>query len=214
MLPLLKKKEAKAGGSAPAVLWHPDFRNKAVLPDTKTVRTKFFVHIMVISATSALALYVGFREFNLAALRSELAVVEQEIESNTKLNESATAAYKKFQAEEVRFKEAHGLIKEPFRFPDFLITLGDLLPPGVRVFQTDFRGVGKTIVIGGSVRGVDAASGDVASELVKKLQEEERLKPYFASITLTNLGRDPAKGNLIFEILFTFKPIPKTAAKR
>lgn len=209
MLPLLKKKEPKSENGPLGVSWHPDFRNKATLPDTKTVRTKFFVHIVVIAVSVGLALYVGFREFNIATLGSELAAVETQIESNTKVSDAAIATYKKFQTEESRYQEAYALIKSPFRFPDFLLILGELLPPGARVTQVDHRGVGKTILVTGTVRGIDAAAGDRAAELVRKLQEEARLKEHFSTIVLTNLGRDSSKGNLALEIVFTFKATPK-----
>jgi hypothetical protein len=210
MLPLLKKKEPKSENGPPGVSWHPDFRNKATLPDTKTVRTKFFVHIVVIAVTVGLALYVGFREFNIATLRSELAAIESQIEANTKLSNAAVTNYTKFQAEETRYQEAYALIKAPFRFPDFLVVLGELLPPGARINQVDYRGAGKIILVTGTVRGLDAAAGDRAAELVRKLQEEVRFKEHFSSVVLTNLGRDAAKGNLDLEIVFTFKPAPKS----
>jgi hypothetical protein len=210
MLPLLKKKEPKSENVTPGVSWHPDFRNKATLPDTKTVRTKFFVHIVVIAVTVGLALYVGFREFNISTLRSELAAIESQIEANTKLSNAAVTNYTKFQAEETRYQEAYALIKAPFRFPDFLVVLGELLPPGARINQVDYRGAGKIILVTGTVRGLDAAAGDRAAELVRKLQEEVRFKEHFSSVVLTNLGRDAAKGNLDLEIAFTFKPAPRS----
>lgn len=213
MLQLLKKKESKSENAVPGFSWHPDFRDKATLPDTKTVRTKFFVHIVVIAVSAGLLLYIGFREFNISTLRSELAVIEEQVAANTKVSDAAVETYKKFQIEENRYKEAYALIQAPFRFPDFLIILGELLPPGARVTQVDYRGPGKTILVTGTVKGLDAVAGDRAAEIVQKLQDEERFKSFFSTIVLTNLGRDPARGNLALEILFTFKPASKEATK-
>ena len=205
MRSLLKKtveRPATAEGSA----WHPDFRNVSRLPDTKTVRTKFFVNLLAVTATLALLLFVGLREMRLAGLRTELATIESHIATSQGPSGKALAAFKAFQAEEKAFNEAYGVVQDAFSIPDFLLHLGALLPQGVRIQRVEFRGASVPISISGSVRGLDAAASDVASEFVKLLQADEKLKERFVSISLTNLGRNVAEGNMSFEL--SLAPIP------
>lgn len=208
MLSLLNK----SGGKTEAgqmLAWHPNFRNAEQLPDTKTVRTKFFVNVVAITVLAALTLMVTLREIKLADLRNELANVEAQIAEATKPSEKAIADYKVYQEQEKRFNEAHALVKDPFRVPEFLMHLGSLLPRGVKVTQVNFRGPGQTINVSASVRGLDAAASDVASDFVKTLQADKDFAVHFSAITLTNLGRNVGEGNMAVELLFTFKPAGK-----
>jgi hypothetical protein len=204
MRSLLNKK--KAGAARPeGHAWHPDFRNVSRLPDTKTVRTKFFVNVIAIAVTVALSLYIALHELDYSALKSDLEAVEADIEVKQPLSTKAVAAFKVFQAEEKAFNEAYGVVKDPLSFPDLLMQLGSLLPRNVRIERVNFAGRDSSLTVSGSVRGLDAAASDVASEFVKMLQADESLKEMFAAITLTNLGRNVAEGNMSFELNFVPK---------
>ncbi len=207
MLSLLNK----SGGdkSAPRVIpWRPDFRDAASLPDTKTVRTHFFVNLIAASVTGALAIYVVQRELGVAAARGSLADVEARIAAAAPLSQKAQATYKVFQAEEAKFNESFAFVRTPFRFHDFLLHLGKIMPPGVSVRRIDHRGVEQAVTVIGSVRGIDAAAGDVASNFVKQLQSDPALAEHFATIVLTNLGRNAEDSSLNLELVFTFKGNP------
>lgn len=209
----------KSGGdkSAPRVIpWRPDFRDVASLPDTKTVRTNFFVNLIAVSVAGALVIYVAQRELGVAALRESLADVESRIATSAPLSEKAQATYKLFQAEEAKFNEAFAFVRTPFRFHEFLLHLGRVMPPGVSVRRVDHRGVEQAITIVGAVRGIDAAASDVASNFVKQLQSDQVLAQHFASIDLTNLGRNAEDSSLNLELVFTFKgnPAAKGGAKK
>ncbi len=204
MRSLLKKKGDKAV-RAEAQAWHPDFRDLARLPDTKTVRTKFFVNAIAIAITAALSLHVALREFRLASLRGALAIVESNIANTKGPSDKAVAAFKKYQAEEKAFNDAYNLVKSAFSFPDFLMRLGSLLPNGVRINRVDFRGGGNPLTVSGSIKGVDTLANDVASAFVQTLQSDEELKKTFATVNLTSLGRNAAEGNMSFELNFVPK---------
>jgi Tfp pilus assembly protein PilN len=206
MLSLLNKSGGKSDAGQ-ALAWHPNFRNAEQLPDTKTVRTKFFVNVVAITLLAALVLVVTLRELKLASLRSELADVEAQIAAATKPSEKAIADYKLYQEQEKRFNDAYALVKDPFRVPEFLMHLGSILPHGVRIKRVDFRG--QVVNVSGSVRGLDAAASDVASEFVKTLQSDKDFAVHFSAITLRDLGRNVDDGNMNFELVFAFKALPK-----
>ncbi len=204
MLSLLKK----SGGekAAPRTLpWRPDFRDFEQLPDVKTVRAALYTNIAVASLTALVVLFVAHREWSILSLRGTLSDVEAQIESTQAGSERARAMFTEFQAEERRFNEANALVSDPFRLADFLIHLGTLNPPGVNVSRVDFRGAGQSLTILGAIRGLDAAASDAASQYVRQLQNDPRLKTYFESISLTNLGRNVEEGSLNLELVFTFK---------
>lgn len=212
MLSLLKK----SGGDKAVVAlpWRPDFRDVTQLPDTKTVRTAFFVNIVALAIAGTLLLVVVQREWAIASLGHTLADVESRLESATPDSKKAVEAYKLFQAEEAKFTEAFAFAREPFHVQDFLLNLGAVLPPGVKVNRVDYRGPGQTVVLNGSVKGIDAAASDVASNFVKQLQERPEFTRYFGSVTLTNLGRNADEGSLNLELVLAFKkPEPPKDAK-
>lgn len=214
MLSLLKKSgaEKSAGGEFP---WRPDFRDIAQLPDTKTVRTTFFVNVLAVAVVVALTLFVAQREWAIASLEHSLADVEARIASAAPDSEKAVANYKRFQAEEAKFNEAFAFVRDPFRLQNFIIRLGSVLPSGVSINRVDYRGPGQTVLVTGSVKGIDAAASDVASNYVKQLQADPEFSRYFSSVTLTNLGRNADAGSLNLELVFVFKkPEVKGVAKK
>lgn len=214
MLSLLKKPGAEKSAVA-ALPWRPDFRDVSQLPDTKTVRTTFFVNVVAVTITGALALFVAQREWATAALAHSLADVEARVGAAAPGSEKAVAAYKLFQTEETKFNEAFALVRDPFRLQDFIVRLGSVLPSGVTVSRIDYRGPGQTLLVGGAVKGIDAAASDVASNFVKQLQADVEFSRYFGSITLTNLGRNADQGSLNLELVFAFKkPDAKGAEKK
>lgn len=215
MLSLLKKPGAEkaAIGNLP---WRPNFRDVSQLPDTKTVRTNFFVNLVAVTVTGTLALFVVQREWATMALSHSLADVDQRIASAGAPSQKAVASYKLFQVEEAKFNEAFLLVRDPFRVQDFVLHLGSILPSGVSINRIDYRGPGQTVFVIGSVKGIDAAASDVASNFVKQLQGDAEFARHFGSIALTNLGRNADEGSLNLELVFSFKKpeVPKAPAKK
>lgn len=214
MLSLLNKSRGDKA-AVQIIPWRPDFRDVAQLPDTKTVRTDFFVNLVAVVLAGSFALYVAQREWSILGLNQSLADVEERIAAARPASEKAQAAYKLFQAEEAKFNEAFALVRDPFRLQDFLVHLGSVLPPGVSVRRIDFRGPGQNVFLAGSVKGLDAAASDVASAFVKQLQSDKVLANFFESVTLTNLGRNVDEGSLNVELVFAFaKADAKGAVKK
>lgn len=217
MLSLLNK-SAGDKAAAQVIPWRPDFRDVTRLPDTKTVRTSFFVNVIAIAVTLALALFVAQREWEVVNLRQSLADVEARITSAQPGSEKAQAAYKAFQAEEKKFLEAHALVRDPFRFPDFVMHLGSILPPNLSVRRIDFRGLNQNVLVTCSVKGLDASASDVVSSFVNQLRSDPDVVAHFSSVQMSNIGRNVEEGSLSVELVFTFKsnaPNPaKTPAKK
>ena len=66
---------SKRSDAQPAVapVWHPNFRNFERLPDTKVVRTTFFINTAAVAVALSLLLWVGFREMHIRSLHEQAA---------------------------------------------------------------------------------------------------------------------------------------------
>lgn len=215
MLSLLKKSGAQKA-ALQTIPWRPDFRDAASLPDTKTVRTAFFLNLVASAVAGGLLLYVAQRELAISSLRKSLDDLEARIAATRAGSEKAKVTFQQFRAEEAKFNEAFAFVRDPFRLQDFVLHLGSTLPFDVSVRRIDYRGIGQNLVVAGSVRGLDAAASDVASSFVQQLQTDPVLAVHFSAITLTNLGRNADEGSLNLELAFAFKgkPAPKGPVKK
>lgn len=202
MLSIHKKKSEKAKGAfAPA--WHTNFRNYAVLPDTKLVRTSFFANIACVALASGLLLGVIYQEYRLHYLQAELADVQSQVARTRTPSAQAVAQYKKYQAEEQRINEISAFQKsQKLVLSDLLIHLGQTLPAGVSLASVEYRETG--VSVRGYVQGASEMAAGSASDYERQLKEDEKLKPMFRSIALINLVRDQQSNKHMFDISLSF----------
>lgn len=207
MLPFLKRKSEKA--AAPLVpAWHPNFRNFERLPDTKVVRTSFFLNGFAVIVTLALLLFFAYREYSALILRQQIAAWDAQIARDRTASAKAVADFRKFQAEEKKVKEVETFLTGKLVLSDFILNLGKTLPHRIALQSINFRDTG--VVIKGIVRGAgDRASGEV-SEYVAKLQKDPAIGGLFSEITQTSLARDPQSGRMTFDLVMKFS----TGAKK
>ena len=209
MLSLTKKSEAQP---VAAPLWHANFRNFERLPDTKVVRTTFFVNTAAIAATVCLLLWLGFREYHIYSLGEQIADAQRQVDSNTKQNNEAIRLTKIFADEERKMLEAIAYRRTPISPAEFITSLGASLPKEVSVESVDARmteASGGTYVVKGLVAGTPDQASGAASRYVDMLRAHSRLGTVFDPITLTNLSRDASSGFLTFEIVMKVKPDTK-----
>src|SRR3954466_14331462 len=107
MLSLRKKSDAPVA----APLWRPNSRNFERLPDTKVVRTTFFVNTAAVAAALGLLLWVGYGEYKLKNLSSQIAEAQGQIDANAKQNAEALRLTKLFTDEDRKIVEAEALLK-------------------------------------------------------------------------------------------------------
>jgi len=201
MLPFLKKKSEKAAATqVPA--WHTNFRNYAVLPDTKLVRTSFFVNGVLVLIALSLLLAFSYQEYRLYYLRSQTALAQQENEHNRPTSDRAVALFKKFQAEERKINVDAFLKGQKLVFSDFIIRLSQTKPAGIVFLSVDYRETG--VSIRGYAQGISESATSAASMYEKQLKEDAELTTRFSTISMTNVTRDVQAGRLSFEILLNF----------
>lgn len=202
MLSFLKKTSDKSGGVlVPA--WHPNFRNFERLPDAKAVRQLMIINILAIFVVCILALYAGWRERQLGALRSETNEALRVIEATKGPSENAVALYKKFVEEEKKIFALNDFLSEsPMIVSDFLLELGASVPQLVDIESIDYKST--AVVLRGGIDGPSEEATERAIAYVKDLQANAVFAKLFETISLPSIGRDPGTGRIRFEINLKF----------
>ncbi|MBI2814841.1 MAG: hypothetical protein HYX71_11215 [Opitutae bacterium] len=207
MLSLTKKSDAQP---VVAPLWHTNFRNFDRLPDTKVVRTTFFINTAAGAAAIALLLWVGYREYRLYSLSEQIAAAQREIDSNAKKNTEALRLSQIFADEDKKFAEAEAFLKIPVSISEYVLLLGQSLPKEISIDFTDLRfpadpKVQQTVTMRGMVAGSRDSAAGAASSYVDLLRAHPRLGVIFDPITLDKLTPDASTGFMSIEISLKVK---------
>ncbi len=191
--------------------WHPNFRNFDRLPDTKAVRTSFFVNGVAVVIAISLLLVFAYQEYALYVLNRQIIEWQARIDGNQKASALAVVEYKKFQAEEKKIAELEAFVSTPKPLSVLLLDLSRTLPPRIALLNVIYRLDG--VNLRGVVRGAgDRASGEVAS-YVQKLKKEPAFSTVFDSISQSALGRDSQGDRLSFELFMKYKGAAAPAKK-
>lgn len=193
----LKKKPEAAGPQAPS--WHPNFRNYEALPDTKVVRTAFFINGGAIALALMLVTYLGVGEIELQGLRSQAADVQAQIDRDKAASDAAVAKFRKFQEEEKRLKEVDDFLKARPGVAELVTNLSKTLPVNVAIDR--FELTQERLTLRGTVRGSPDRASGYASGYVESLRNAPEFKALFSEVNLTNLTRVPSTGRLSIEVV-------------
>ncbi|MES1194900.1 MAG: hypothetical protein ABUL65_03325 [Opitutus sp.] len=210
MLSLTKRSETQP---VAAPLWHVNFRNYERLPDTKVVRTTFFVNTAAGAITIALLMWLGYGEYRLHNLGEQIAAAQREIDANAKQNAEALRQSKIFSDEEKKLTEAENFVKVPVPVSEYIELLGQTLPKEISIELADIRLTGESknqvYVLRGVVAGTRDQAAGTASSYVDELKNHPRLGSIFDPITLEKLTPDGATGLMAFEISLKVRPKAK-----
>lgn len=203
----LSKKSNDLSESDPQ--WHPNFRDFERLPDTKVVRTTFFVNTAAIAITLMLTIWWGYREYHIRSLAQQIVEAQKQIDDNSKQNKEAIRLSQVFATEEKKLTDAENFLRSPLSISEFVGILGQSLPREILIEALDARlseAKSRMFVLRGLVAGTrDQASGS-ASSYIDLLRSHPKLGTIFDPITLERLAPDGATGTLSFEISMKVKP--------
>lgn len=204
MLRLPKKKsEAAAAPTMPA--WHPNFRNFERLPDTKVVRTAFFINGVAIVVAVVLLFWFGYQEYQLRELNRQVADWQAQIDHNRPGSDQAIAMFKQFEAAAARFGEIDAFVKSKPAVSALLLRLGETLPHNVALDTFDLGTRGLRLLV--TVRGAPDQASGYASTYLDQLRADAVLKETFDTVTLNSLNRNPQTGRLSVEFFLKFKSV-------
>ncbi len=205
MLSLTKKSDEPVA----VPLWHTNFRNFERLPDTKVVRTTFFVNTAAGAAALALLMWLGYGEYRLHSLGEQIAAAQREIDTNTKQNAEALRQTKIFADEEKKLTEVETFMKVPVPVSEYIELIGQSLPKEISMDFADIRlpadPKSQVYVLRGVVAGTRDQAAGTASSYVDVLRAHPRLGSVFEPITLEKLTPDAASGFMSFEISLKVK---------
>jgi len=202
---LTKKSDAEP---VVAPLWHANFRNFDRLPDTKVVRTTFFINTAAIAIAIGMMLWVGQREYTNFNLRKEKADAQGQIESNQKQNAEALKLSKAFLEEEKKVNEVAAFLKTPITPAEFIDEVSQSLPKDIVIEYAETRvGDAKTSIfqLRGRIAGGAAQASGIADRYIVLLRNHPKLGKIFDPITLNRLDKDPQGEFMTFDISLTVK---------
>ncbi|HVT72113.1 MAG TPA: hypothetical protein VHD61_03180 [Lacunisphaera sp.] len=195
-----------------APVWHPNFRNFERLPDTKVVRTTFFINMAAVVLAVSLMLWLGYREFHIRNLAELAAGSQKEIDANTKQSNEAIRLTKVFDDEQKKIADAMAFAVNPISPTDVVTFLARTLPAEISLESLDLK-LGTQPPAQCTLRGIVAGSADQATGVVSTYTDFLRSQPEvsgtFETITLNSLDRDAARGVMVFEIQLKAKTAKK-----
>jgi hypothetical protein len=209
MLSLSKKSDAQP---VAAPLWHTNFRNFERLPDTKVVRTTFFINTAAIALAAGMLLWVGSRELNNRSVREQVAEAQRQIDSNKAQNAEAIRLSRVFAEEQKKLADAVGFMKTPISALEFINLIGETMPKEIIIdFLETREGDPKNTIfqLRGRVAGSPETASGLASSYVDMLRAHPRLGAVFEPITLNRIDRNTNGNYMTFDISLTLKPEKK-----
>jgi hypothetical protein len=198
---LLQKSDQSQAPQIPA--WHPDFRHPSRLPDTKVVRTQFFVNFAAIAVAASLLLFFSYQEYRINNLSRQAVDWQTQIDTNRRASVQAVTLSQRFAAEERKIDELKNFVKARLVLSQFLLNLGNTLPQEMAISSVEIRNTGANLhgIANGSP---DEASGRT-STYVEQLRQDKYFSTIFEDVGLTKLDRDQATGRLTFDLSLRFK---------
>jgi hypothetical protein len=179
------------------------------LPDTKVVRTTFFVNTAAGAAAIGLLLWLGYGEYKLKNLNSQIAEAQAQIDTNAKQNAEALRLSQVFNDEDKKITEAEAFMKTPISPSEFILLVGQTLPKEISIDFTDMRipvdPKGQQFTLRGMVAGTRDKAAGSASSYVDLLKAHPKLGTIFDPITLDKLTPDGGTGLMAFEISLKVK---------
>lgn len=206
MLSLTKKSDAQP---VTAPLWHTNFRNFDRLPDTKVVRTTFFVNTAAGAVAIALVLWLGYGEYRLYNLNEQIAEAQREIDGNAKKNTEALRLSQIFTDEDKKMADAEAFLKGPIPVSEYVQVIGQTLSKEIAIDFADLRipadPKNQSFVLRGVVAGTRDQAAGTASSYVDQLRAHAQLGAIFDPITLDKLTPDASTGFMSIEISLKVK---------
>ena len=206
MLSRLKKK-SEASATPAIATWHPSFRNIERLPDTKVVRTAFFVNAAAITVALGLLTYFGVKEWELRSLKTQITDWQRQIDRDKAGSDKAIALYKKFQTQEARFQEVDTFMKSKPLVSDLIVRLAQTLPANIALDSFELRETGLALRL--TVRGAPDAATGYATAYLEQLRTDKQFALFDQAgangFAITNVQRNTTSGRLNVEFFLTLK---------
>ena len=212
-MPSFLKKKPEAAAVSEMHPWHPNLRNFARLPDTKVVRTAFFINGASIFIALGLLLWFSYQEYKLHNLERQIADWDRQINRDKKDSDQVVALYNRFLNEQARVNEVDAFLKSRPAVSALLMRLGETLPKDVALDAFEEQAGGVTLR--GTVRGTPDEASGYASAYLDQLRADKVLATYFDDFAFSGSGvsRNAQNRRLQLQLFLRFR-IPNKGGKK
>jgi hypothetical protein len=201
-------------GSNPAVAaadeserpWHVNCRMTIEAPGARWVTRRFLTSALVATAMIFAVAAAGWQAYVARGLRADAAYWDREMAGNRELVDQLSASLATLQERTTRINQAHALMRQPFPMTDFLMDLGRLMPPRMRIDRIE-AGDSRVVLAGSILEPAEEASLSLG-RYRETLRRSPAVGPLFSAITATSLQRERESDALTFEITLRQKPPP------
>jgi hypothetical protein len=187
--------------------WHPDLRIVESLPDTKVVRTAFWVNGVAIVLAIIMLGLLGHDRWRLHELNKEIADWQHQIDHDKRQSAEAVLLYQKFKLEEAKVKEVSDFVESQPVISAIVLRLGEITPKRIALDGLDFRNAGFSIRA--TVKGAPERANPDASAYERLLRADKVLGPMLADVNILTMKKSTTTGRLAIEIFCLYKKIPK-----
>ncbi len=213
MLSLLKRKTEAGPTVSVMPPWHPNLRNAGRLPDTKVVRTAFFINGAAIFIAIGVFLWFVYQEYQLHDLNRQIAYWQSQIDQDKKESDRFVAMYAKFKDEQAKVTEAANFVHSRPRVSEILMYIGETLPKEIALDAYEQQALGLTLR--GTARGTPDEATGYATAYLDQLRADKTIAMTFGDIAFSGSGvsRNPQSGRIQLQLFLRFGPSTKGAKK-
>ena len=184
--------------SQTGVLWHPNFRVVATLPDTKVIRTSFIVNVAAVGLVLATSAFLVLREQETAEVLAQTATWTARIQGGTPAYATATKFQKDFSEGEKRLKEIEAFVTTDHVASLFLRRVAETLPRYCTIDAVEMYGLG--VRLRGSLVGSSVKVPDIATTYAKQLETDPFFSSQMQSVKLDSLEPEKDANRMLFVI--------------
>jgi Tfp pilus assembly protein PilN len=197
--------------SQTGILWHPNFRVVATLPDTKVIRTSFLINGAAVALVLSTAVFMFLREQETADIRAQAAAWTERIQAGKPAYDKAVKLQKDFSEAEKRVKEIESFVTCDHVASLFLRRVAETLPRYCTIDAVEMYGQG--VRLKGSIVGTPVKVPEIATAYVKQLEADAFFSSQLQSVKLDSLDPEKDAGRMLFVIGMKFKSRTESDAK-
>ena len=202
--------------------WHPNFRIKSTLPDTRVVRTNFIAKITIYTAILILAAIVLQREYQAYILRQVIHGLEQQVQNASSADLSRLKNSEQFRKLALNVRELQRFFRVPLVPHESIVELARTKPEGltftrltyselivqVKVGKESKPQVAFRLSVAGNVKDLP-----VLTQFKRELEESQLLNPpgYRVSISENIDQRNVDTGIVPFQLSILLEPVEDKA---
>lgn len=187
--------------------WHVDCRRSIEAPGQRLVGRNFLAGAAAVILLLFTLTVTAWQAYVTRSLRADTAYWQKEMATNQGLVDELTASLTSLKSHTARVNQAHALMREPYQATEFLMNLGRVLPPRIRIDRIDANE--SRVVLTGSVLEPAEDASRSLGRYMDTLRRTAGIGELFSSISATSLQRENLTDTLAFEITLRLKrPTP------